>query len=172
MSKKGKEYYNANKEKIKPRHKKNNAKRYIEKREQILQYGKEYKETHKEKTRVRMNNYEKERKKNDSVFKLKKQVRSLLSGSFSNKGYKKNTKTDKILGINTDSFITYLLETYKSIYGVEWDGKEEVHIDHIIPLATANSEEEIIKLCHYTNLQLLKAKDNLKKSNKIGWKLN
>ena len=156
----------------KTRHRKNNAKRYIEKREEILQYGKEYKETHKEQIRTRMNKYEKKRKKKDPVFKLKKQIRSLLNGSFSNKGYKKSTKTEKILGINTASFITYLLENYKSIYVVEWDGREEVHIDHIIPLATANSEEEIIKLCHYTNLQLLKAKDNLLKNDKIEWKLN
>lgn len=171
LSKKGKEYYKTNKEKIKSRHKKNNAKRYIEKREQILQYSKEYKETHKEQIRARMNSYEKERKKKDPLFKLIKQVRTLLNGSFSNKGYKKNTKTEKILGINIDFFITYLLETYKSIYGVEWNGKEDVHIDHIIPLSTANSEEEIIKLCHYTNLQLLKAKDNLRKRDKLNWKL-
>ncbi len=171
LSKKGKEYYEANKEKIKPRHKKNNAKRYIEKREKILQYSKEYKETHKEQVRIRINKYEKERKKKDPLFKLIKQVRTLINNSFSNKGYKKNTKIEKILGVNIDFFITYLLETYKKNYGVEWDGKEDVHIDHIIPLSTANSKEEVIKLCHYTNLQLLKAKDNLNKSNKLNWKV-
>ena len=47
-----------------------------------------------------------------------------------------------------------------------YDNKEKVHIDHIIPLATAKTEEDVIKLCHYTNLQLLKAKDNLKKGAK------
>lgn len=172
LSRKGKEYYQQNKDKIRIRHKRNNAKRYLEKREKILQYSKEYKKTHKYQIRVRINAYEKTRKERDPLFKLVKQVRTLINGSFSNKGYKKNTKTEKILGCNISYFLTYLLETYKLNYGTEWDGKEEVHIDHIIPLATANSEEEILKLCHYTNLQLLKAKDNLEKNDKLDWKLD
>ena len=66
----------------------------------------------------------------------------------------------------------HLLQTFKSNYGYEWDKVEPVHIDHIIPLATAKTEEDIIKLCHYTNLQLLKAKDNLRKNAKNDWRLD
>lgn len=33
-------------------------------------------------------------------------------------------------------------------------------IDHIVPISSANTEEEIIKLNHYTNLQPLCSKTN------------
>ena len=38
-----------------------------------------------------------------------------------------------------------------------------MYIDHIVPLATATTENEVLKLCHYKNLQLLTAEDNLAK---------
>jgi len=58
------------------------------------------------------------------------------------------------------------------ICGIEWNGIEKVQIDHIKPLKYAKTEEEVIKLCHYTNLQLLKEKDNLEKSFKLDWELS
>ena len=44
---------------------------------------------------------------------------------------------------------------------------KHIHIDHIIPLSSAKTEEEVYELCHYTNLQPLWAEDNLKKGSKI-----
>ena len=51
--------------------------------------------------------------------------------------------------------------------GMNWNNYGEWHIDHIIPLASAKSNEELITLCHYTNLQPLWAFDNLSKGSKI-----
>lgn len=48
-----------------------------------------------------------------------------------------------------------------------WENRNEWHIDHITPLSSAKTEEELYKLCHYTNLQPLWAEENLKKGNKI-----
>ena len=83
----------------------------------------------------------------------------------------KSNKTEKIVGMPLNDLYIYLLKTFKNNYGYEWDGVEAVHIDHIKPLKQCNTEEEVIKCCHYTNLQLLKAKDNLKKGDKINWEL-
>ena len=41
------------------------------------------------------------------------------------------------------------------------------NIDHIIPLASAKTEEDIIKLNHHTNLRPLCSKENLDKRDKI-----
>lgn len=49
--------------------------------------------------------------------------------------------------------------------GMSWNNwsKTGWHIDHIKPLASAEYSEDLIKLCHYTNLQPLWAEENLSK---------
>lgn len=44
-----------------------------------------------------------------------------------------------------------------------WDNYGEWQLDHIAPLSTAKTIEDVEMLCHYTNLQPLWAKDNLDK---------
>ena len=87
--------------------------------------------------------------------------------SYNRKRLKKNEHTVEILGCDFKYLKNHLYKTFFENYGYEYDGKEAVHIDHIIPLATANTKEDVIRLCHYTNLQLLKPIDNLRKSAKI-----
>ena len=175
-------HYELNIDKIK----KSNKKRYEEKKDEILAKNKIYRENnserlkkqhkeyyseHKEDIVQRTTEYKKNRIKIDPVYKFESQLRHLIGLSFSRKGFIKSKKTEDIVGIDLKELYTYLLLTYKKQYGYEWDRKEEVHIDHIIPLATAKTEEEVLKLCHYTNLQLLKAKDNLEKNDRLDWKL-
>jgi hypothetical protein len=52
---------------------------------------------------------------------------------------------------------------------MSWDNYGEWHVDHMMSLAMAKSKHEAEKLCHYTNLQPLWAKDNLKKGTKEIW---
>ena len=98
-------------------------------------------------------------------------MRHLLISSFNRKNYVKKSHLEEIVGIPINELIKHLLKTFRDNYGYEWDGIEKVHIDHEKPLKYAKTEEEVIKLCHYTNLQLLKAEDNLKKGAKLDWKI-
>jgi len=150
------------------------AKRKIyndEHREEIRARNAKYAIDHIDERRLYREEYRKKRFEEDPLFKLTVNIRHLISNSLRRQGYSKKTRTYKILGCDYETFYNHLLETYKKNYGVEWDGIEDVHIDHIIPVSLAQTEEEVIKLCHYSNLQLLKAKDNLDKKDKLDWTL-
>lgn len=107
--------------------------------------------------------------KEDPIFKLKEQIRNLIRNSYRRTGFHKNSKTADILGCDFDTLNSHLRATWLKNYGIEWDG-EDYHIDHIVPLATAKTEDEVRALCHYDNLQMLKPSDNIAKSDKLDWK--
>jgi len=109
--------------------------------------------------------YYNNRRKTEPLFKLKCTLRSRTIQAFKTKGYRKNTKTQEMLGVDWEVAKKNLERQFTE--GMSWNNHGEWHIDHIIPLASANTEEELIKLCHYKNLQPLWAIDNLKKGSKI-----
>lgn len=152
-----------NKEKIDKQNKE-----YREKnREKCCNATKKYYENNKEKVNKRNREYRRKKKQEDIVYKLKLQTRCMINNSFRRNNHTKNEKTEKIIGCSINYFIDYLLKTYENNYGYKWDGVEKIDIDHIMPLSIAKTKNEVIKLCHYTNLQLLKHKDNLQKGSKI-----
>lgn len=152
-----------NREKYNSGGKEIDKKYHDEHKEFYREYNKKYYQAHKEK----INKKRKEKKWNDRIFYLTINVRKSILNSFGRKSYKKPNKTEKITGLKNEQMTKYLLKTFKNRYGYEWNGVEPVHIDHIIPLATAKTENDVVKLCYYTNLQLLKAEDNLKKGAKL-----
>jgi len=140
-------------------------------RQELIEYNKKFRENNKDKIKeYQQKDYQ--RRKKDPILRLQRNIRNLLNDSFKKHKYRKSKHTEEILGCKVDEFILHLLETFKSNYGYDWNKIEAVHIDHIIPLAVAKTEEDVIRLCHYTNLQLLKAKDNLEKNDKLDWKLH
>jgi hypothetical protein len=120
-----------------------------------------------ERVREYGNAYDKHRRKIDPVYKFSGDIRSLIGGSFRRKGSKKPIKTEKILGCSIEEFKNYIISKCPEGVTLENFSRYGYHIDHIIPLASANSEEEILKLCHFTNLQPLWCKENLIKSDKL-----
>ena len=77
----------------------------------------------------------------------------------------KKNKTFDIVGCSPLQLREYIEKQF--VNGMNWENRSSWHIDHIIPLSSANNEEELYKLFHYTNLQPLWAEDNMKKINKI-----
>ena len=137
------------------RSKKNNA-------EKIKKYNSEY----NKKNRERINKKIQERHKNDILFKLGRNVRTRMGVFLKSRNFtKQKNKTKDILGCDPETLKKHLEDQFKE--GMSWENRNEWHIDHIIPLSSAKTKEEIFELCHYTNLQPLWIKENLEKSNKI-----
>ena len=97
---------------------------------------------------------------------MKHNTRTLIRNSFKNVGRIKSSKTADILGCSFEEFKIYLESRwdtwmswsnrglYNGNLNYGWD------IDHIVPLSSASTEEDVIKLNHYTNLQPLCSKIN------------
>ena len=148
-----KKYYEDNKDKI--------MENYYDNREHNLNRMKNWKKDNREKLRLYQNEYNNKRKKNDKLYKLTLNIRSLIRISLKNKGIKKNSKTSEILGCTFDEFKLHLESKFElwmnwDNYGL-YNGKLNYgwDIDHIIPSSSATTEEELINLNHYTNLQPL-----------------
>ena len=90
--------------------------------------------------------------------------------------HKKKSKSLSTLGCSYEDFKSYIeskFETwmcwdnhglYNGQLNYGWD------LDHIIPLSSAGSEEELIKLSHYSNIQPLCSKINRDvKKNLLDW---
>ena len=103
-----------------------------------------------------------------TLFRLSSNYRNRTSSAFRLGGYQKGTKTEKMLGINFNSLKKYLENQF--VEGMSWDNYGKWHIDHIIPLCAANTEEELKTLCHHKNLQPLWAFDNISKNGKYNEK--
>lgn len=155
------EYYKINKIKFK----KNNLNYYKKNQEKIIYKTKEYYKKNKKICNERAKIYIQNRIKNDNIFKLKNTLRCRIYSIFKYKRLNKNNTTKNILGCEFETAKNHLQN--KFIDGMNWENHGEWHIDHIIPLASAKTEDELLKLCHYTNLQPLWALDNLIKGDKI-----
>lgn len=126
----------------------------------------EWKKIKKERDAKKRYDRWKRRWNEDETFALTVRLRNLIRNSFRRGGYTKFEKrTESIVGMDYQSFKEYLES--KFVDGMSWGNRGEWHIDHIIPLSSANTEEELISLCHYSNLQPLWGEDNIRKSNKI-----
>jgi len=109
--------------------------------------------------------YNKYRRATDPLYKLKGNLRCRTTQAFRYKNYKKGTKTEELLGVSWEGAKKHIERQFTK--GMTWENHGDWHIDHIYPLSKAKTESELIKLCHYTNLQPLWASENISKGDNI-----
>lgn len=112
-----------------------------------------------------LNKKRRQKYKGNILFRLSLNVRNRMNSFLKTKKIKKNGKTFDIVGCEPEFLREYLEKQF--IDGMSWENRNTWHIDHIKPLSSAKNEEELYELCHYTNLQPLWVKDNLKKGGNI-----
>lgn len=147
-------------EKIKRR--KEYEKEYYKKnKEKILKQAKEYFKDNQKIKQEKNNKRYKERRTEDPLYRLTTNIRRTIRCSLKNSGYSKKSRSYDILGCSYEEFKEHLESKFEP--WMNWDNNglyngEEGYgwdIDHIIPISSAKSEEDIICLNHYTNLQPL-----------------
>jgi hypothetical protein len=179
-----KEYYGINKDFLLSRMKENylnnlddrkqrNKKYREEHRDDLNEYSrvyriensdkiKEYKEENKDYLKEYNTKYWSIRMKSDELFRFKSIMRKNINSLIKNK----SKSTQEIIGCSFKELKVHLESKFEDwmswenyglfngYYDFGWD------IDHIIPLSSAKSEEDVTKLCHFTNLQPLCSRVN------------
>lgn len=115
----------------------------------------------KEKMNRRSSEYQTEKRKEDPMFKMKCNIRRRIR----NMNLTNKPSTLDILGGSYEMTADFIANSFQE--NMSWNNYGEWHIDHIVPLKSAKTDKDKIRLMHYTNLQALWAKDNLNKGSKI-----
>lgn len=172
-----KKYYEEKKTELKVKRKiyyEDNKDNFSKKRKQHYLLNKEIENKSnklwRENNREKINEKHKLKRITSHLYRLKCNLRTRISIAIKNKSIIKSFKLKSILGIEWNDFFNYIENKFDS--NMKWDNYGSYwHIDHIIPLAIANTEQDLIKLCNYKNLQPLSVIDNLKKGAKINYQL-
>lgn len=176
-------------------YKQNHRKYYQENRDSVLAQAAEYREANKEEIRKRDNaykarnretirlkqseyqranaetrneytrKYRKNRRQVDKMFSIKENMRARFRYELAKRGDDQHIKANEYLGCSWVELKSHLASQFKE--GMSWNNYGDWHVDHVIPLASAQTKGELIKLCHYSNLQPLWAFDNLSKGAKM-----
>lgn len=183
VSKQHQDHYLKNKDKIKILHQKYKSKPEI--KLYYKNYGKEYNKEYYNipEVKERQKNYMKaynlndevvkrrnekfrEKWKTDPLFKLIKLTRTRL---YQILGSKRSKKSIKVLGCTLEELKLHIEKQWGD--WMNWNnwgfGDGKWVIDHIIPLSSAETEDDVYKLFHYSNLRPLEWKENLLKSDNI-----
>ena len=136
-------------------------------KEKTKEQGRRYYQKHKAKILKKTSVRNRLRRKNDPTFALKSRIRDRIKEILYRINFTgtRKKKMLSILGCTILELKAHIESQFKP--GMTWENRSEWHIDHIIPLASAKTEDDIYRLNHYTNLRPLWPHENRKKGAKM-----
>jgi hypothetical protein len=107
---------------------------------------------------------QREKRKNCPVRNMQARLSRLHRHALSQIGAIKKSPTFESLGYSVDEFVTHIERQFKD--GMSWKNMSEWQIDHIIPISSAKTEDDVVALNQLSNLRPMWAADNNKKKDK------
>ena len=142
-------------------------------RERSKEHLKAYYKEHHKNNREKIRDKTRERYSSDPQYALIVKARCHISYAFKRLKFKKTSKTAKLLGCDWETLKQHIESQFYG--GMTWEsfqqknhiGTSMVEIDHIIPISSAKTEEDVIRLSHHKNLRPLWWWENRDKRDKI-----
>lgn len=108
------------------------------------------------------------RRKEDPYYGMLVAMREMLRRVRRLTGLKKAARTESIMGYSKEDLVKHLESMFKP--GMTWENHGEWHIDHVIPISVMLKRgiHDVQVINALSNLQPLWAKDNHRKSAKLG----
>ncbi len=140
---------------------KSSLKYYAKNKDKKKEYYKD--PANKKRRRKLENKRRRERYKNEPDFRLRSLLRGRFGKALKSQNIKKKSHVLELTSCSMDFLRDYLSKQFEK--GMSWDNRGEWHIDHRKPCASfdLSDKEEQRKCFHYTNLQPLWEKENMKK---------
>lgn len=140
-------------------------------RQRYKEVGVEKKQQYYQKNKPRIHAQRKNKLQTDKESNLLRRVRTFVRKHRLNNKDKVNSRTKQILGCTKPELFLYLKLQFVETYGIPYNDIyfKDLHIDHKIPMSKGKTEEEFIKLNHYTNLQFLHKDHNMQKKAKLNY---
>jgi len=138
---------------------------HLNNQEKVKEYKKKYEIENKAKLGAAKKRWHDKKMETDPGYKVTRYLRSRIWNAL--KGRTKSASTMDLAGCSLEKLKTHLEKQFTQ--GMKWENYGSWHIDHIRPCESFDmSNVEHQRVCfHFTNLQPLWAKDNLRKGSKI-----
>jgi hypothetical protein len=120
----------------------------------------EYKSANKE----RSNQLRRDRVSSDPLYAMKCRLRARMHKLLKSRGMNKDTLTVSAIGCNWSTLVSHIERQFTK--GMSWENRDKWHLDHIVPLGTADTKEELLRRCNYMNIRPMWANENMSKGSK------